>query len=735
MPKKNKIKSRKTAQTASRSRSMSRFPVTKNTPGAVSPGYLFDKGALLACGAFSILAALFLWPYITHPTWVPSNGDMEFVWVYRHVWIEALKRGYPILWNPYSNLGQPFLANCNPQVYAPFNFLFLLFSTSYAFTWSYFCHFVLAGLGAYLFTRSLGTGRLGGVLAGMAFAFSGFFMAHFVWGGHNSINGSSWIPLVLYGLKRFTDTRHLSALLIAAGAFGCCALDGTPQYDLYTLMAAGFFLAWVWIRDRSRWREVVAGGAVFLVLGLSLGLCQLAPTLQLSLLSNRTTWGMDRIMVDDFDPGNFRFLIDPFFNGVPLKDYHGRGGYAEVCIYVGLIPLFLAILGLGALRKKTWVPWLGLLALLSAVLAMADTTVVTHYLYLFFSKLIPGLSQNRQPSRVLILATLALAALSGLALDSWSSHWRAKNRLSGPRRTLLALGIPLLLILGTAVDLYRFDAQHAAGYGGSDQFYGDLFPPDFLKIVKADSTYPRVQPAASYCEFQMLQNLSSAFTDCTSFFIKTGRKYTEEQYGHPDSPLSDLIRLLYDYRSDRTQPTARWQRIPGLNVPIWKNNQAYPRSFMIGGYEVNPDFGQVIEAIRDGKMDPRQQLVLAQEPSEKPQGPKGWVGEATITGYDYNDVNIECSNDKPCFLFLSDCYYPGWKAWVDGVEKPIYQADGTFRAVPLLDAGRHQVKMSYYPPIIVWTFFYSLMAWIALIGGWFFREKLDRWAAPLFGTH
>ena len=733
MVKKNKANRKKSAKSVSKGHPLQRVPAVKNKPGAEIPGRLLDKGFLFAGALFALLATLFLWPYIIHPTWVPSEGDMAFVWAYRHIWIEGLKRGYPVLWNPYSNLGQPFLANCNPQVYAPFNFLFFLFSTSYGFTWSYFFHFLVAGLGAYLFTRSLGAGRLGATLSGMAFAFSGFFMAHFVWGGHNSINGSSWIPLVLYGLKRFVDSRRFSALLIAAGAFGFCALDGTPQYDLYTMMAAGFFLLWVWIGDRSRWREILAGSAVFIITGISLGLCQLAPTFQLSLLSNRTTWGPDRIMVDDFVPGNFRFLVDPFFNGIPLKDYHGTGGYAEVCIYVGLVPLFLAILGLVVLRKRTWVLWLGFVFVLSAILAMADTTLVTHYLYLFFSKIIPGLSQNRQPSRILILATLVLAVLAGLALDAWSAYWRSKTRLSGSRRAFLAIGIPLLLILGTAVDLYRFDSKHAAGFGGSSQFYSDLFPPEFLKIVKADNTYPRVQPASNYCEYQLLQNLSSAFTDCTSFFVKTGRKYTEEQNSHPDSPLSDLERLLYDYRPDRSQPTDRWQRIPGLNVFIWQNTMAYPRAFMIGDYEVNPDYGQVIENIRDGKMDPRQELVLAREPAEKPEGPKGWMGEAQITHYDYNDVEIECSNDKPCFLFLSDCYYPGWKAWVDGVERPIYQADGTFRAVPLLGTGRHVVKMSYYPPIIVWTFFYSLLAWIALVVGWVFRQKLDRWMGPLLG--
>ncbi len=64
---------------------------------------------------------------------------------------------------------------------------------------------------------------------------------------------------------------------------------------------------------------------------------------------------------------------------------------------------------------------------------------------------------------------------------------------------------------------------------------------------------------------------------------------------------------------------------------------------------------------------------------------------------------------------------------MDGKAAPIYLADGAFRAIPLLNTGSHQVKMSYYPPIIVDSFFYSLFAWLALLIGWILRKRLDQW--------
>ncbi len=733
LPKKGRKNPRPSPKAISRDSVPTDVPLKKTGLDA-GYGRIFEINSIYACGLFALFTALFLWPFLTHRDWIPGNGDMEFIWPYRYVWIESLKRGYPMLWNPYSSLGQPFLANCNPQVFAPFNFLFFFLPTSYGFTWSYFFHFLIAAFGTYLFIRGLGTGWTAACLGGLAFAFSGFFMGHFLFGGHNSVNGAAWLPLVLYGLKRFLDLRQFSALLLSSAAFGCLSLDAMPQYVFYTLMITGFFLVWTWISGGINWKGLLKTEVLFIAMSFSLGLCQLAPTFQMAQLSNRWSWNMKEIMRDCFVPENFRFLISPFSMGIPEHDYHGTGGYAEVIIYIGVIPIILAFFGFWGLLKRPMVRWFGLVAVLSMLLAMADSTPFTHYVYMFFSKILPGLSHNREVSRIMVLTAFALACLAGLALDAWTRYWRQKPGLPGLSRAFLVFWVPAFLLLGTAVDLYRFDAPHAAGYGGSSAFFTDLFPADLLQKIKEDPTYPRVQPGSTYCEYQLLQNISSVYTGCTSFFIQTTQDYIDEEYGHPDSPLVDLINLKYSYRPDGSQPTPRWQRVPGI-VPgsVWENTQVYPRAFMVGGYSVDPDYSQAISEIRDGKVDPRQEVVLTQDPSEKPEGPKGWVGEAKITRYDYNDLEIECTNNRPCFLFLSDAYYPGWKSWVDGKEGPIYLADGTFRAVPLLNAGSHRVKMSYYPPIIIYSFFYSLFAWIALAVGWAFHSRLDQWFSTRFG--
>ena len=71
-------------------------------------------------------------------------------------------------------------------------------------------------------------------------------------------------------------------------------------------------------------------------------------------------------------------------------------------------------------------------------------------------------------------------------------------------------------------------------------------------------------------------------------------------------------------------------------------------------------------------------------------------GKVHIISETNNCLNLLVKTREDGLLVLSDTYYAGWEAYVDGEKKKIYRANYTFRAVPLC-AGTHQVEFVYDP--------------------------------------
>jgi uncharacterized membrane protein YfhO len=88
---------------------------------------------------------------------------------------------------------------------------------------------------------------------------------------------------------------------------------------------------------------------------------------------------------------------------------------------------------------------------------------------------------------------------------------------------------------------------------------------------------------------------------------------------------------------------------------------------------------------------------------------------ASLLEYTPNRVSVKADMSSDGFLVLSDLYYYGWRAFVDGAEQRVHKADYIFRAVEL-QSGEHIVEFIFDPLSFRMGLWTSALAFIAICG-------------------
>ncbi len=83
-----------------------------------------------------------------------------------------------------------------------------------------------------------------------------------------------------------------------------------------------------------------------------------------------------------------------------------------------------------------------------------------------------------------------------------------------------------------------------------------------------------------------------------------------------------------------------------------------------------------------------------------------------------NQLRVTGTTQKDAFLFTSEILYPGWKAYIDGIERPIQRVNYFFRGIPI-SKGIHTVEMVYQPVMFYTGFWISFITLAGLLAIWF----------------
>jgi hypothetical protein len=132
------------------------------------------------------------------------------------------------------------------------------------------------------------------------------------------------------------------------------------------------------------------------------------------------------------------------------------------------------------------------------------------------------------------------------------------------------------------------------------------------------------------------------------------------------------------------------------DVKIYENLGVQPRAFVVHKATLARDDEDALTLLGSPALDPTEEVVLTQHDGTARLGAQAPPDTAQILSYEPEQIRLRAKLQEPGFLVLTDTWYPGWEAEVDGQEAPILRANLYFRAVEL-PPGSHEVVFHYRP--------------------------------------
>ncbi len=211
---------------------------------------------------------------------------------------------------------------------------------------------------------------------------------------------------------------------------------------------------------------------------------------------------------------------------------------------------------------------------------------------------------------------------------------------------------------------------------------------------------------------------------------------TSSQKDFRAGPAYNLLGAKFVLARSKEDPTgvqfklAYQDKRPGVNINVWENSQALPKGFVVHHSEIKPVAG-TLPALLAPDFKPAETVYL-----ENGRNLNGLVATPTeqprLLSQSPNRLEFEADLAAEGYLVVSQAYYPGWQARVDGNFASYEKADYTFGAV-YLPAGKHHLTLEFSPLSQTLGAVVSGLTWLAallaLVWPVVFRRNRPRKAA------
>lgn len=714
-----------------------------------------------------------------------KNGAMPDVigqiYPWRYFSIEQWKKGQIPLWNPYNFGGTPHMANYQSAAFALQNIFFFIFPFVDAWSILVLLQPLLAGAFLYLFVRSLKISNVGSVIASLSFMFCGFITT---WMGYGTLPYAIlFLPLALFVIEMFVRTHKARYLIMLSLSMPLSFFSGHFQTSLYFFLYVIFYIVFIGISLKSV--RLFLQLLLYTSFGFLLAAPQILPAIEFYTQSLRSTLFqsgggiplgyLPTILSPDFY-GNPVTRNDWYGQYAEWNGYLGvlpvllafytifrkKNRYVIFFLLTGIITFVFALsTPVLDLLNNLHIPVLSTSAPNRIIVLFSFSFAVLSGFGLDF--LLDDVGKKRYKSMFLWLSIITVLFICiwsmilfkiGLPVDKISIArsntllptvffvvlFGGSLLLFFKRIRVVLIGIFILVVL---FDMYRFANKwqafdpkalvfpnvavtnfypHIAGYERvfgnfgaegsiyyhlpSTEGYDPLYPRRYGQLITSLEDGKLVDAARSVVAFPKHGLNSPKIVNLLNIAYIVHKK------------SDDMVGWTFPF----------WTYPDGQFVPIYKdshhevykNTKVYPHAFIASKYSVATSDQGIIDALFKQNRDLRHEVILEENPGIS-QGDTEEEGSVEISSYQPNLIELVATSPSPAMLFLSDNYYPGWKAYVDGKETKIYRADYTFRSI-VVPQGKHSVVFRYEPASFSVGVLAALFGSICML----FRIKLVR---------
>jgi hypothetical protein len=306
--------------------------------------------------------------------------------------------------------------------------------------------YALAFLGAYLLACELGAGLLGGTVAGAAYAYAPWHLAH---NGHLQVTSSGGIPLALFllvrGYRRGSGRTILAGWLVAAWQLTLGFTYGIPMTYLLFVLAVVVGGLWLHRGRPTPPRALVYASVVGVCAYALVGALQARPYLRV--IDDHPEAKRTTAEVAFFSPPPRAFLAAPgeswLWGGATADKRNSLRAPVEESLFPGVTVLLLALLGLASAAYPRGIR----IGLAVGVVAWGVLSLgLPHYPdgdrgftpYRLLYEIAPGWSGMRTPGRLNAFTSLGLALLAGAGLALVLRNVRSLSIIRPPSRRAAA---------------------------------------------------------------------------------------------------------------------------------------------------------------------------------------------------------------------------------------------------------------------------------------------------------